>query len=473
MTTTTDAATILRDALTEVEAFEFVARFGRKDKFDFRVPGTSKSHKIECAVLESSDALKLIQAFAAERAAVQPAGDAEISDLWHECLRFREKRGIRHVQEFAKRLLLSVPSDVLWQIDRIVHNADENRNDTEIVSAVKHAISAPQEAKAEQGDDDWEKDATAAGLIVNGLAVSGARLNAFFNGHRAGYARAQSAVATPSSVTTTPATGCIGDDAKFVALLDNYAQNGTDGYLLCLARIAAYVNRWADARSPVAAAAGYPIPTWKDRARRDRFTPENVAEAMPYVEAELADLRNFHRAYRTPTASTPPAHDQAEPPGLCAPFINMNREWTPEESANLNAILAKYPPENPVVIREGHPDDMAVDHFALAMKAKMAASREKGRGGWDDTQQCTTDFLRRLLVKAVRKGDPVDVGNFAMMLFHRGARTLLPNLADDIDKQIAVVDAARKQRLERRLKSAPVDIERRAGGDRRVHPAKS
>lgn len=68
-----------------------------------------------------------------------------------------------------------------------------------------------------------------------------------------------------------------------------------------------------------------------------------------------------------------------------------------------------------------HPDDHAVDRFAVAMKAKLAASRAKGRGGWDDPGQCTVEHLARLLVDHVAKGDPVDVANFAMMLHQRGA----------------------------------------------------
>lgn len=66
-----------------------------------------------------------------------------------------------------------------------------------------------------------------------------------------------------------------------------------------------------------------------------------------------------------------------------------------------------------------HPDDAAVDRFAVAMKAKMAASRSKGRGGWDNPAQCPPDRLAYLLMDHVPKGDPVDVGNFAMMLFNR------------------------------------------------------
>lgn len=70
-----------------------------------------------------------------------------------------------------------------------------------------------------------------------------------------------------------------------------------------------------------------------------------------------------------------------------------------------------------------HPDDLAVDKFAEAMKAKMAASRIKGRGGWDDPNKCSVDDLRSLLNLHMTKGDPVDVGNFAMMLWIRRATT--------------------------------------------------
>ena len=68
-----------------------------------------------------------------------------------------------------------------------------------------------------------------------------------------------------------------------------------------------------------------------------------------------------------------------------------------------------------------HPDDAAVDRFAIAMKEKMAASRNKGRSGWDDETQCTESMLARMLVEHVAKGDPVDIANFAMMLHQREA----------------------------------------------------
>lgn len=71
-----------------------------------------------------------------------------------------------------------------------------------------------------------------------------------------------------------------------------------------------------------------------------------------------------------------------------------------------------------------HPDDAAVDRFAAAMKAKLAKAREKGRGGWDNPDQCSVEFLAKLLVEHLGKGNAgtfEDVANFAMMLHQRGA----------------------------------------------------
>lgn len=67
-----------------------------------------------------------------------------------------------------------------------------------------------------------------------------------------------------------------------------------------------------------------------------------------------------------------------------------------------------------------HPDVRGVNQFARAMKAKLAACRDKGRDGWDDPVRCPDDSLVEELVRAVTRGDPVDVGNFAMMIHQRG-----------------------------------------------------
>ncbi len=67
-----------------------------------------------------------------------------------------------------------------------------------------------------------------------------------------------------------------------------------------------------------------------------------------------------------------------------------------------------------------HLDDAAVDRFAAAMKAKLAKKRGEGRGGWEDGQACPPGMLQQMLLDHLRKGDPVDIGNFAMMIWNRG-----------------------------------------------------
>jgi phosphoribosyl-ATP pyrophosphohydrolase len=72
-----------------------------------------------------------------------------------------------------------------------------------------------------------------------------------------------------------------------------------------------------------------------------------------------------------------------------------------------------------------HPDDAAVDRFASAMKGKLARKRIEGRGGWNGPE-CDADILSRMLREHVEKGDPLDVGNLAMMLHQRGERISAP-----------------------------------------------
>lgn len=66
-----------------------------------------------------------------------------------------------------------------------------------------------------------------------------------------------------------------------------------------------------------------------------------------------------------------------------------------------------------------HPDDAAVDRFAGAMKEKLAKKRAEGRGGWEDPSVISESQLWFMMEDHCHKGDPVDVGNFAMMLWNR------------------------------------------------------
>lgn len=70
---------------------------------------------------------------------------------------------------------------------------------------------------------------------------------------------------------------------------------------------------------------------------------------------------------------------------------------------------------------EQHQDDIAVDLFADAMKAKLAKKRIEGRSGW---QSMSAEDLSKLLHKHIAKGDPLDVANIAMMLHQNGQSVL-------------------------------------------------
>lgn len=70
-----------------------------------------------------------------------------------------------------------------------------------------------------------------------------------------------------------------------------------------------------------------------------------------------------------------------------------------------------------------HPDNVAVDTFAAAMKTKLANARAKGRQGWSEAS-VRDEQLAELLVGHLSKsnlGNFEDIANFAMMLHQRGA----------------------------------------------------
>lgn len=103
-------------------------------------------------------------------------------------------------------------------------------------------------------------------------------------------------------------------------------------------------------------------------------------------------------------------------------------------------------------VGEVHPDDLAVDAFADAMKQKMASARAKGRGGWEDPAQCSAVDLTRLLRDHVEKGDPRDVANFCMMLHQRGESIVayldLPYMSEDEVQQVGEVQGDARAQFE-------------------------
>ncbi|WP_405126733.1 hypothetical protein [Ralstonia pseudosolanacearum] len=70
---------------------------------------------------------------------------------------------------------------------------------------------------------------------------------------------------------------------------------------------------------------------------------------------------------------------------------------------------------------EAHSDDLHVDATANAMKRRLAEKRAAGYHGWNDPRDCRIENLAILLHRSLRKGNPLDVANFAMMLYRREA----------------------------------------------------
>lgn len=87
------------------------------------------------------------------------------------------------------------------------------------------------------------------------------------------------------------------------------------------------------------------------------------------------------------------------------------------QQASLSDIVKQVGAErdNPT---PSHPDDLAVDRFAAAMKARLAQKREQGYSGWDDPEKFRVLDLQHLL-QGTCLSATVDIGNYAMMLFNR------------------------------------------------------
>ncbi|WP_205125028.1 DUF3850 domain-containing protein [Aeromonas sobria] len=96
----------------------------------------------------------------------------------------------------------------------------------------------------------------------------------------------------------------------------------------------------------------------------------------------------------------------------------------PQDCANRSDLLDRVEVALAGKMPTQHPDDAAVDRFAVAMKVKLSAARSNGRGGWDDPSACSVEFLADLLVNHLGKGNQgnfEDIANLAMMLHQRGA----------------------------------------------------
>ena len=90
---------------------------------------------------------------------------------------------------------------------------------------------------------------------------------------------------------------------------------------------------------------------------------------------------------------------------------------------------------------EQHPDDIAVDEFAVAMKAKLLVARTKGRAGWQDYDR---NDLWKMLRAHVQKGDVRDIANFCMFIWHvDGKGETLTGTITEARAQLAAPDGPR------------------------------
>ena len=71
-----------------------------------------------------------------------------------------------------------------------------------------------------------------------------------------------------------------------------------------------------------------------------------------------------------------------------------------------------------------------VDAAAVEMKKKLKEKVFEHRHGWDDPVEWPSDNLRVQLREHVEKGDPIDVMNFAVMLWNRRESTAQPTPAE-------------------------------------------
>lgn len=94
-------------------------------------------------------------------------------------------------------------------------------------------------------------------------------------------------------------------------------------------------------------------------------------------------------------------------------------------------------------------DDTAIDEYAAALKAKMAAGRALGRGGWYDQDSATEDNIITLFIRCLDKSNPgnlLDLGLLIMMLHIRGADPA--RLADGVKYRDRLLGADMKGRVD-------------------------
>lgn len=148
---------------------------------------------------------------------------------------------------------------------------------------------------------------------------------------------------------------------------------------------------------------GEPV-AWRYRRRCEKESADMAGRPSDSAPWHLKEHTNMTTALREGRAHLAPHRDMVD----WQPLFEGLRPAEPTVKDSLTTA-------EPVKC----PDDIAVDAFAAAMKAKLAKKRDEGRGNWEE---CSARYLSRFLRECVEKGDPVDVANLAMMLHQNGQR---------------------------------------------------
>jgi hypothetical protein len=192
-------------------------------------------------------------------------------------------------------------------------------------------------------------------------------------------------------------------------------------------------------------------PAVEARARDERVLPQSVLDALRfYAHRHHYNIDSDHQQFDTVSGEpqnwlfserdddcTMIEDGSIAKAALCGAAQGFEEPTTPVDGEIFCTALAR-------ASEATHTDDVAVDSFARAMKDKMAQARAKGRSGWEGMDPAD---LSRMLREHVEKGDPRDVANFCMMMWHHSASIDRASEAADAE---AKLDAALTQVIDER-----------------------
>jgi hypothetical protein len=252
---------------------------------------------------------------------------------------------------------------------------------------------------------------------------------------------------SPAATTASASPPVVPDD--LVAAIRIYGDYRADSHPAASAQFGEIIKAirvWAAALARAPLPAQIIVPEWVYRSARDlavsiwRDNYKNTApnwEPLEDLAGVISQIDNMVAGLRR-SANTGAVRRLAE---------RLKWMLDADQFRNVEAMLSAIAAPDAIPDAEAavNPDDAAVDRFAAAMKTKMAASRAKGRSGWDNEALCPASRLQDMLIEHLAKGDPVDVGNFAMMLWNRGERVAAPaqagELADVLRDMLAIQEA--------------------------------